>query len=142
MDFDTLKRRLNKGKYSFYEDFLADMMLIWDNCKLYNMRKSEIYKLSERMEKMTKKEIEKFKESYSLQHINFPPLISKHKDKRDRKDREGRDADFIDDTPTSDQKQEFATQAKLLNNEGLKILINKIKSVQALSITDFSDKKI
>ena len=57
MDFSTLKKNLNDGKFITYEEFLADLQLIWDNCKLYNMIGSEIYKLAERMEKMTRREL-------------------------------------------------------------------------------------
>jgi len=61
MDFNTLKTNLLDGKFTTYEDFLSDLQLIWDNCKLYNMIGSEIYKLAERMEKMSRREIQKFK---------------------------------------------------------------------------------
>jgi histone acetyltransferase len=57
MDFDTLKKSLLANKFSTYEEFFADLQLIWDNCKLYNMIGSEIYKLAERMEKMTRREL-------------------------------------------------------------------------------------
>tara|TARA_B110000285_G_C14899859_1_gene502706 strand:+ start:220 stop:393 length:174 start_codon:yes stop_codon:yes gene_type:complete len=57
MDFDTLKKGLLANKFSTYEEFFADLQLIWDNCKLYNMIGSEIYKLAERMEKMTRREL-------------------------------------------------------------------------------------
>ena len=57
MDFDTLKKNLLAGKFSTYEEFFGDLQLIWDNCKLYNMIGSEIYKLAERMEKMTRREL-------------------------------------------------------------------------------------
>ena len=57
MDFNTLKTNLLDGKFTTYEDFLSDLQLIWDNCKLYNMIGSEIYKLAERMEKMSRREI-------------------------------------------------------------------------------------
>lgn len=57
MDFDTLKKALLANKFSTYEEFFADLQLIWDNCKLYNMIGSEIYKLAERMEKMTRREL-------------------------------------------------------------------------------------
>ena len=66
MDFSTLKKNLKDGKFSTYEEFLADLQLIWDNCKLYNMVGSEIYKLAERMEKMSRREIQKFKSQYGL----------------------------------------------------------------------------
>ncbi len=61
MDFNTLKTNLLDGKFTTYEEFLSDLQLIWDNCKLYNMIGSEIYKLAERMEKMSRREIQKFK---------------------------------------------------------------------------------
>jgi hypothetical protein len=57
MDFNTLKTNLLDGKFQTYEDFLSDLQLIWDNCKLYNMIGSEIYKLAERMEKMSRREL-------------------------------------------------------------------------------------
>ena len=57
MDFNTLKTNLLDGKFTTYEEFLSDLQLIWDNCKLYNMIGSEIYKLAERMEKMSRREI-------------------------------------------------------------------------------------
>lgn len=57
MDFNTLKNSLLDGKFQTYEDFLSDLQLIWDNCKLYNMIGSEIYKLAERMEKMSRREL-------------------------------------------------------------------------------------
>ena len=57
MDFSTLKKNLNDAKFSTYEEFLADLQLIWDNCKLYNMIGSDIYKLAERMEKISRREI-------------------------------------------------------------------------------------
>jgi hypothetical protein len=57
MDFNTLKNNLLEGKFQTYEEFLSDLQLIWDNCKLYNMIGSEIYKLAERMEKMCRREL-------------------------------------------------------------------------------------
>ena len=57
MDFNTLKNNLLEGKFQTYEEFLSDLQLIWDNCKIYNMIGSEIYKLAERMEKMCRREL-------------------------------------------------------------------------------------
>ena len=56
MDFSTIKKNLQKGgKYETFEDVFADIQLIWDNCKTYNMAGSEIYKLAEYMEKLAKR---------------------------------------------------------------------------------------
>ena len=58
MDFSTIKDELLKGtKYVIFEDVFNDIQLIWDNCKTYNMAGSEIYKLAEYMEKLTKRTI-------------------------------------------------------------------------------------
>ncbi len=72
MDFNTLKTNLLDGKFTTYEDFLSDLQLIWDNCKLYNMIGSEIYKLAERMEKMSRREIQKFKSQYGMHTLTIP----------------------------------------------------------------------
>ena len=72
MDFNTLRDNLLQGKFSTYEEFLADLQLIWDNCKLYNMMGSEIYKLAERMEKTTRRELQKFKSQYGMHTLTIP----------------------------------------------------------------------
>ncbi|OMJ71959.1 hypothetical protein SteCoe_29693 [Stentor coeruleus] len=44
MDLSTLKKNLKEGKYQTLQDFIYDVQLIWDNCKLYNPEESYIYK--------------------------------------------------------------------------------------------------
>ena len=61
MDLSTVKENLLGGKYGTYEDAFNDIQLIWDNCKLYNMMGSEIYRICERMEKIAKRQIQKFR---------------------------------------------------------------------------------
>ncbi len=36
MDLGTVKKNLNNNQYETVEDCLADIQLIWDNCKIYN----------------------------------------------------------------------------------------------------------
>lgn len=36
MDLSTCKLNLKQGQYKTVEDCLADLQLIWENCKLYN----------------------------------------------------------------------------------------------------------
>lgn len=67
MDFSTIKvsntfklknmyqKNLAKSKYQVYDELFTDIQLIWDNCKSYNMAGSDIYKLAEYMEKLTKR---------------------------------------------------------------------------------------
>ena len=44
MDLGTVKKNLKANKYKFVEEFLADIELIWDNCKAYNAEGSVISK--------------------------------------------------------------------------------------------------
>lgn len=40
MDLSTLKKNLKLGQYQTLQDFICDVQLIWDNCKLYNPEES------------------------------------------------------------------------------------------------------
>lgn len=40
MDLNTVRRTLNKNLYKNIEDFLDEIQLIWNNCKLYNEKDS------------------------------------------------------------------------------------------------------
>ena len=48
MDLSTVQRRV--GKYKTFKDFLAEVKLIWDNCRTYNKAKSPIYQSANVME--------------------------------------------------------------------------------------------
>lgn len=61
MDLGTVKSRLLAGEYATYEDCFAEIQLIWDNCKLYNMAGSDIYRICERMERSARRELNKFR---------------------------------------------------------------------------------
>lgn len=59
MDLGTLKKNLKDNKYSTTEEALADLQLIWTNCKTYNMEGSEIWKLAHQLEKISQRLVEK-----------------------------------------------------------------------------------
>jgi hypothetical protein len=61
MDLQTIKEGLRDGSYDTFDEFFADIQLIWDNCKLYNQAGSDIYRICERMEKSAKRELAKFR---------------------------------------------------------------------------------
>lgn len=61
MDLSTVRSRLLAGDYHSLDDFIAQIQLIWDNCKLYNMAGSGIYKICEKMERSYNRELTKFK---------------------------------------------------------------------------------
>ena len=55
MDLATVKDNLKNEVYSSLEECLDDVQLIWDNCKLYNVEFSKIYKMAVRLEELQKK---------------------------------------------------------------------------------------
>jgi hypothetical protein len=72
MDISTITTKLIHCKYSSVQEVINDIMLIWKNCKNYNIEGSEIHNIAIYMEKLAKKEIEKFYK------VKFPKQESKH----------------------------------------------------------------
>ena len=61
MDLGTVEKNLNSSIYDNVETCLDDIQLIWDNCKLYNVEDSIVYKLARKLEVYTQKlVVEKF----------------------------------------------------------------------------------
>jgi hypothetical protein len=71
MDLSTVRKNLNAGVFGSVDEFVAQIQLIWDNCKLYNMQGSHIYKICERMEKVYNRELGKFQAK--IGHANSHP---------------------------------------------------------------------
>lgn len=42
MDFSTIKKKLKEDKYASISDFMADMELVFYNCRVYNGIQSEV----------------------------------------------------------------------------------------------------
>ena len=161
MDFDTLKKNLMAGKFTNYEELFCDLQLIWDNCKHYNMIGSEIYKLSERMEKMTKRELQKFKSAHGLNGLALPVpgtlraaaparTSKRGNEKKPEADinmeaaaEEMRESAEVDSNEvTRDMKLEFVGKIKKLSNAGLTSLVEKIKEIKCETITELPADKI
>ena len=53
MDLGTVQNKTKTGKYANLQQFVADIMLIWKNCKIYNMAGSPIVMEAEEMKKRT-----------------------------------------------------------------------------------------
>lgn len=52
---------MDKGRYKYFEEVLADIQLVWTNCKSYNVAGSEIYGMAEHMERKAKKLVKDLK---------------------------------------------------------------------------------
>jgi hypothetical protein len=66
MDLGSVKSKLHANSYNSYEECFAEIQLIWDNCKLYNMAGSDIYRICERMERSARRELNKFRTQNGL----------------------------------------------------------------------------
>lgn len=73
MDLGTISRKCNEDRYTYVEEVLDDMQLVWDNCKLYNPPNSVsvhyiqwIYNLAEKLERSFKKMVKNY-----LPHISI-----------------------------------------------------------------------
>ena len=58
MDLGTVQKNLRSERYNSLRECLDDLQLIWDNCKLYNVEFSKIYKLAQKLEEYARKIIE------------------------------------------------------------------------------------
>jgi hypothetical protein len=65
MDLSTIKKNLNKSKYKSIDAFLADLDLIWSNCKDYNQVESPIYEQAVIMEKYFIKSSEELRKEWA-----------------------------------------------------------------------------
>lgn len=50
-DLQTMERRLQSRCYSDLDGFVADMQLIFDNCRLYNQENTPYYKCANTLER-------------------------------------------------------------------------------------------
>ncbi|OMJ85646.1 hypothetical protein SteCoe_12995 [Stentor coeruleus] len=55
MDLGTIKKRLKSHHYTKTQDFIADIQLVWDNCKKFNEAGTEIYQQAVFLEKQTRR---------------------------------------------------------------------------------------
>ena len=81
MDLGTLHENLKKGRYKTVRECLDDLQLVWDNCKLYNVEFSKIYKIAQKLEVYARKLVEdRFgKVEYGKSNTSHQALIEQSK---------------------------------------------------------------
>ena len=97
------------------------MQLIWDNCKLYNMAGSDIYRICERMERAARRELNKYRQQQGIPLQSAPVIVAKRPVRT-----------VIADAPTElqevtvDMKMEFCSKIKKLPVETLAKFVDYI----------------
>ncbi|XP_078310623.1 uncharacterized protein LOC111136248 isoform X2 [Crassostrea virginica] len=72
MDFGTIKKKLESLSYSDYEDFHSDMLLVRDNCRLYNPPGSVVRRDCDEVFAYYMSEYERILEKWQKAHISSP----------------------------------------------------------------------
>lgn len=120
MDLQTIRQKLHKNYYPSLTDFLSDIILIWDNSRVYYLPDSEIVKNVEFMEAAMTRYCSLH--SISLEFACQKAKITEH-------------PDWI---PIS-QKQALAETLKNLDSKKLGLLVDVIETECPLAVSKTSD---
>ena len=131
MDLGTAKQNLIDGKYKTFKDFIADIDLIWSNCRTYNISTSDICKMANHCEKLFKKQMEK-----TFKNYNTFNKISSNKESNitnnNKKENE----------LSTNQKLNISDKIKTLSNEGITKVVEFIKRECPNGIEDIDNEKL
>ncbi|KAL4441774.1 hypothetical protein ABPG74_008771 [Tetrahymena malaccensis] len=133
MDLTTVKNKINTQSYDTIEDFLDDIQLIWDNCKLYNAQGSWIWKLADKLDKYYKKLIKNY-----LPMVQVQLAVGK-KEKKDDKASKQSDV-FIDNF--QEEKSSFTAKIKQLTEEQLGSIVEQIRQENPQAFIRLDNKKL
>ena len=137
MDLSKIERKLEKKEYSLVQDIIDDIKLIWYNCRIYNLETSKIYKISNELEQLADKELEKYYIYYDK--VNKSVNYKEQYEKNVYKEEAFNDPDYLEKNSSdmSERDKNFYIflyyKIKLkrllgkLNNEERKILFSEIK---------------
>ena len=137
MDLSKIEKKLEKKEYSLVQDIIDDIKLIWYNCRIYNLEISKIYKISNELEQLADKELEKYYIYYDK--INKSVNYKEQYEKNVYKEEAFTDPDYLEKNSSdmSERDKNFYIflyyKIKLkrllgkLNNEERKILFSEIK---------------
>jgi hypothetical protein len=122
MDLGTIRKKVDSKTYTTFDQFFADIQLIWDNCKLYNIAESEIYRMAEELERSTKRMILKMKSSLGLTGTN------KKSSKEDEGGKSEDDEDEDEEGEVSfDERIRFTDNIRKLTIEQMTKLVKMIQ---------------
>mmetsp|Transcript_35612 Transcript_35612/g.40445 ORF Transcript_35612/g.40445 Transcript_35612/m.40445 type:complete len:235 (+) Transcript_35612:143-847(+) len=138
IDLSSVKKKLKTGKYSYHDEIISDVQLIWENCKTYNMANSFIYLQAEKMEKLTKKQL-------GIMKLGVPRAISEEKKEDgnaegDNPEEENNEED--EDVITIGDKIRLAEYIKDLDYSSLHGLVSLLHSEARGSVENVEGNKL
>ena len=131
MDLGTVESNVKEGKYATFQEFLADIELIWVNCRTYNMAGSDIVKMANHCEKAFKRHMDKqFKNYAEKKTLNASNVKDSMKD------------DTFGSALVIDEKIELADKMRNLSNEDLTHVVKLIMKECNKAIEDIDSEKL
>ena len=152
MDLQTLEENTRQLKYKKIDDFLADLDLIWSNCKLFNVINSQIYRSATSMETISAGLQRKFhfdklkKDSENEEMIDMLEDFDKAGQSKAVKQEEGEDSDefgLFDPTKhvSFDEKIRFSELIKKCSREKLTEVVRALRKEQPNCVEDLGNDK-
>lgn len=130
MDLGTAKKNLQDGKYHTFKEFLSDIDLIWENCRVYNLPGSEITKKANHCDKLFKKQMDKY-------------FKCTNNTKSNAKENASSGANINNETSlTMTQKMNLTEKIRMLNNDGLSKVVSIIIKKCPKGIEDIDNEKL
>ena len=135
MNLNKILKNLKKNNYSTPKNCLNDIQLVWDNCKLYNVEESDIYKVAVSLENDTRNMVDEFfghDLKYGLNNHSYKMLMEKdNKISFEEKNRFLEDINSLKDAEELgrivDYVKEFCPLAfKEINHEDCQIIVDNL----------------
>jgi len=133
MDLSTVKKKVKAAKYQETKEALADIQMIWDNCRTYNMSDSvrhrqAIAKQADIMEKHTKRLCGKLKIEYDV-----PKARKRNRD----------DADLLRTGEIKfEEKVDFCERVKQATFETLSKLVKRVQDACPQAAESLDEDKV
>lgn len=123
MDLSTVKSKIKQNCYTSFDDFLGDMILIWDNCRTYNLAESAIVQQTEVLEKSMLRYCNQ--NNISLESVIKRPKIDEHPE-----------------TVPFQEKVDLSERLKILSEKKLAAVVGIIENECPKAITQLNDERI
>ncbi|CAG9327142.1 unnamed protein product [Blepharisma stoltei] len=129
MDLGSIKKKIKSKAYHNLSDFIADVQLVWNNCKTYNESHTDVYQQAEFLEKQMRRYCTKLK-------IPVPRGQAKHL--RDEEEIVREDPNVV----SFEEKWEMTEQIKKLGQSTLEEIVQLITTNAPHAVENEEQEKI
>lgn len=131
MDLRTIREKVKQDVYANFDMFYADVSLVWNNCKSYNIAESEIYRMAEDLERTSKKMYKKVATGTK----------KRTRDEKGEKSQEDEEEDDEGDI-SFDDRIKFTDYVRKLTIEQMTTLVKMIQETSPSVLEDLDTDKL